>query len=154
MKRLFILTALFVTAVFAGCNNTNGIKGGTPYSGDLLGSWQCNQDLSTKLTFYDNGSFTEIKTKDNAWVSESYGLFYVQEGIVALTYKKHKDSKGEILETQIYTECSYIVNTSQKEIVLQQFEYNPGKADLEYAKSIIENDYNGHIDSGITYFKQ
>ncbi|MFI3278440.1 MAG: hypothetical protein SNH13_05975 [Rikenellaceae bacterium] len=99
MKKLFSIVAMIAAVIFTGCSSDDdgnidngGISGGTPYSGELLGTWVFNSPGSTlpyskTIIFNRDGSFS-LRYVGDEDVYEEYGLYYVEDDIVALLYMK------------------------------------------------------------------
>lgn len=151
---------MVATLVFAGCSKDDagsGISGGTPYSGELLGTWEIvySGDWSEKWTLYSDGSFSIYYSDDEEW-EQDLGLFYVSNNILAITFMKWKDADGAFdykeEEGDYYTEYYYVVDVTSEYIEMESFGGNDGTVDWGYAEDKLEE--NGTIYSGRKYYKK
>lgn len=96
-KILFTILAIFAV-LFTSCTkeddySSSGIKGGTAYSGDLLGNWSASMNFdgyysgTFKLTFYSDGGmnyYMSLKSSDWSEITDCDCLFYVKDDIIAM----------------------------------------------------------------------
>lgn len=148
MKKILAIAALFAAIIFTGCSKDddsgsgNGMTGGSPYSGVLLGTWSFsdrdNNPSETDIYYlYNDGSFTRYEEYDGE-SAESYGLFYVQDNIIAFLYIKAK-FQGTVYDFNDfdgrYVDYFYIFNDTE----IKCFESFDGEyIDFDYVNDLIE----------------
>lgn len=188
MKKLFTLMALFAALVFMGCSNDEDggtseeapnsndlevtfddyeISGGTPYSGDLLGTWECilEDDGGTWIditTYNSDGSFGASWSYGDDW-SKDKGLFFVKENVLVLQYMVVEyDYYGSSGITDYISYIGsygyiyfYIVDTTSEYIKLEIVDYyvQAFEVDWDRVDDMIENTDSYMTGETILYYK-
>ncbi len=88
MKKLLAIAALFAAMIFTGCSKDDDVESddATVYSGELLGSWEWDDEPNLIFTFYNNGAFEGKYQEGSEWESMS-GIFTVTEDVLYIEYR-------------------------------------------------------------------
>ncbi len=149
MKKFFTLSALFALLTFVGCSSDDdefSISGGTPYSGDLVGTWVLTEvdEYAVTLTLSSNGNFVcnyvDYEYTDD-WCID-YGLIFVKDDNLALQYMKGKDCDGSYDLYEEYGEYDYeyyyIGDVTSEYAELGGIDGNCGtEVDFDYAETCL-----------------